>query len=72
MGGWNMGEIASIEQRRRWRRRRWCIAAVDRSERRLQSLLMGEIRLCYQSSEELDPKHSLNGPLHRGNISFYW
>lgn len=26
-------------------------AAVERSERRLQSLLMGEIRLCYHSSE---------------------
>lgn len=30
-----------------------CSAAVERSERRLQSLLMGEIRLYYHSSEEL-------------------
>ncbi|KAK2861787.1 hypothetical protein Q5P01_001320 [Channa striata] len=33
-----------------------CSAAVERSERRLQSPLMGEMRLCYHSSEELEPK----------------
>lgn len=31
--------------------REGCSAAVERSERRLQSLPMGGIRLCYHSSE---------------------
>lgn len=47
-----------------WGRR----AAVERSERRLQSLLMGEIRLCYHSSEVLWLIRLLilDGPVHRG------
>lgn len=45
-----------------------CRAAVERSERRLQSLLMGELRLCCHSSEALWLIRLLisDGPVHRG------
>lgn len=53
-GGWKMGEMVCIGKGGGGKEEEeGCSAAVERSERRLQSLLMGEIRLCYHSSEEL-------------------
>lgn len=49
-----MGEMcASEEKEEEEEAEEGCSAAVERSERRLQSLLMGAIRLCYHSSEGL-------------------
>lgn len=47
-----MGEMCALEEKEE-EAEEGCSAAVERSERRLQSLLMGEIRLCYHSSEGL-------------------
>lgn len=45
-----------------------CSAAVERSEQRLQSLPMGDITLCYHSSEALWLAHLvlLDGPVLGG------
>lgn len=59
MGGWKMGGDGVQEEGEEREREEeeegggGCSAAVERSERRLQSLLMGEIRLCCQRSEGL-------------------
>lgn len=66
--GGKWGRWCALEQEVEEEEEEGCSAAVERSERRLQSLLMGDIRLCHHSSEALWLIHLLilDGPALEG------
>ena len=71
-GGWGGGMCAleeeEAEEEEEEEEEEGCSAAVERSERRLQSLFMGEIRLCCHRCEEPEPEQwlVLDGPPGEG------